>query len=199
VSDGGVATVSENLRLQQVYATLADRIGYRRDTALDLAGAAADLGAVAGRQDPDRAGKRRARPTSSWADRLQPGQRPSGEWRVQLDRLQNEVPPVSYEAARQVTGELGAPPEELYASFSPRPRPSRCITPSWPTVPRWPSRCSGPAWTGRCTPTWGGPADGALRRVPRRDCQKARHPAGLAGHLGGAGLPQRTAVLARPG
>jgi hypothetical protein len=41
---------------------------------------------------------------------------------VQLDRLQNEVPPVPYEAARQViTGELGVPPEELYASFSPQP------------------------------------------------------------------------------
>jgi hypothetical protein len=72
VSDGGVATVSENLRLQLVYAMLvnfgsaepADRIGYRRahaaDAALDLAGAAADPGAVAGRQDPDHAGKPRA-------------------------------------------------------------------------------------------------------------------------------------------
>ena len=44
------------------------------------------------------------------------------DWRTQLDLLQNEVPPVPYEMARQVvTGELGAPPEGLYASFSPRP------------------------------------------------------------------------------
>jgi ubiquinone biosynthesis protein len=52
------------------------------------------------------------------------------ERRLQLDRLQNEVRPVPYEAARQViTGELGAPPEnelgappeKLYASFSLRP------------------------------------------------------------------------------
>jgi predicted unusual protein kinase regulating ubiquinone biosynthesis (AarF/ABC1/UbiB family) len=34
--------------------------------------------------------------------------------------LQNEVPPVPYEAARQViTGELEAPPEELYAVLFP--------------------------------------------------------------------------------
>jgi hypothetical protein len=33
---------------------------------------------------------------------------------VRPDRQQNEVLPVPYEAARQViTGELGAPPEEL--------------------------------------------------------------------------------------
>ena len=44
------------------------------------------------------------------------------EWRVQLDRLQNEVPPVSYAVAREViTSELGAPPEALFATFSETP------------------------------------------------------------------------------
>lgn len=43
------------------------------------------------------------------------------DWRRELDRLQNEVPPVPYERARQVViDELGAPPEELYAQFSPK-------------------------------------------------------------------------------
>ncbi len=44
------------------------------------------------------------------------------DWRVELDRLQNDVPPVPYAAARQVIiDELGAPPEELYATFNPKP------------------------------------------------------------------------------
>lgn len=44
------------------------------------------------------------------------------DWRRELDRLQSEVPPVPYEAARQVVvDELGAPPEELYATFSREP------------------------------------------------------------------------------
>ena len=41
------------------------------------------------------------------------------DWRHELDRLQNEVPAVPYETARQVViDELGAPPEELFAWFS---------------------------------------------------------------------------------
>ena len=44
------------------------------------------------------------------------------EWKVELDRLQSEVPPVPYEMARQVIiDELGAPPEDLYAWFDTRP------------------------------------------------------------------------------
>src|SRR5664279_3772153 len=44
------------------------------------------------------------------------------DWRVQLDLLQNEVPPAPYAAIRDViVAELGAPPEELYASFDQRP------------------------------------------------------------------------------
>lgn len=44
------------------------------------------------------------------------------DWKVELDRLQNEVPTFPYETARQIIiDELGAPPEELYAEFSPHP------------------------------------------------------------------------------
>ncbi|MGB9375262.1 MAG: AarF/UbiB family protein [Jiangellales bacterium] len=44
------------------------------------------------------------------------------EWKVELDRLQSEVPPVPYDVARQVIiDELGAPPEDLYAWFSTEP------------------------------------------------------------------------------
>jgi ubiquinone biosynthesis protein len=44
------------------------------------------------------------------------------DWQVELDRLQNEVPTFPYEVARDIiTSELGAPPEELFAEFSPIP------------------------------------------------------------------------------
>jgi ubiquinone biosynthesis protein len=44
------------------------------------------------------------------------------EWGVELDRLQNEVPTFPYEVAREIiTAELGAPPEQLFAEFSPVP------------------------------------------------------------------------------
>lgn len=44
------------------------------------------------------------------------------EWKVELDRLQSEVPPVPYEMARQVIiDELGSAPEDLYAWFDTRP------------------------------------------------------------------------------
>jgi ubiquinone biosynthesis protein len=41
-------------------------------------------------------------------------------WTAELARLQSDVPPVSYEQAREVIiSELGKPPEELYATFDP--------------------------------------------------------------------------------
>ena len=44
------------------------------------------------------------------------------EWARELERLQNEVPPAPYESVRRtIVSELGAPPEELYAEFSPKP------------------------------------------------------------------------------
>jgi hypothetical protein len=92
------------------------------------------------------------------------------EWRMQLDRLQNEVPPVP---TRRRGGSSPASWGRRRRSCTrpsprgrwPRPRSGRCITPSWPTAPRWPSRCSGPAWTGRFTETWGWP--GLMSRYDR--------------------------------
>ena len=44
------------------------------------------------------------------------------DWKVELDKLQNEVSPVPYDEIRQaIVDELGAPPEELYAEFSEAP------------------------------------------------------------------------------
>jgi ubiquinone biosynthesis protein len=44
------------------------------------------------------------------------------EWKVELDRLQNEVPTFPFDTARQIIeSELGAPLEELYAEVSPTP------------------------------------------------------------------------------
>jgi len=44
------------------------------------------------------------------------------DWKVELDKLQNEVSPVPYDEIRQaIVDELGAPPEELYAEFSQAP------------------------------------------------------------------------------
>ena len=44
------------------------------------------------------------------------------DWKIELDRLQNEVPPVPYEDIREaIIEELGAPPEELYATFDEKP------------------------------------------------------------------------------
>ena len=44
------------------------------------------------------------------------------EWEVELEKLQSEVPPFPLEQVREtIIEELGAPPEELYATFNPVP------------------------------------------------------------------------------
>jgi ubiquinone biosynthesis protein len=44
------------------------------------------------------------------------------EWRIELDKLQNDVPAAPFELTREVLeSELGAPIEELYASFEHKP------------------------------------------------------------------------------
>ncbi len=44
------------------------------------------------------------------------------EWEVELDKLQSNVPPFPLEQVREtIIEELGAPPEELYATFNPVP------------------------------------------------------------------------------
>jgi ubiquinone biosynthesis protein len=134
VSDGGFATVNEDLRLQQVYATLINFGGAELADRIRVGGFARRMqhwiykvpGPVPALSP---AVKTRVMLESLGPTYVKLGQIVSSQastlpddWRVQLDRLQNEVPPVPYQAARQVIiGDLGAPPEELYASFSPRP------------------------------------------------------------------------------
>jgi ubiquinone biosynthesis protein len=134
MSDGGFATVNENLRLQQVYATLVNFGGAEMVDRIGLGGVTRRMQGWIYRVPQlvpalSPAAKTRIMLESLGPTYVKLGQIISSqasalpdEWRVQLDLLQNEVPPVPYEAARQViTGELGAPPEELYASFTPRP------------------------------------------------------------------------------
>ena len=128
-----VDAVQENLRIQQIYSSL---LNFAASTAIDRT----PLGGPRRRMQrwiyrvpaplPDLSNAVRTRvliehlgPTyvklgqivSSQANVL------PDEWRIELDRLQNEVQPVSYEQVRQVIiDELGAPPEELYAHFEKR-------------------------------------------------------------------------------
>ncbi|MFN2137085.1 MAG: ABC1 kinase family protein, partial [Candidatus Promineifilaceae bacterium] len=53
---------------------------------------------------------------SSRAENLPP------EWQAELDKLQSNVPPFSYDSVRKIIiAELGAPPEQLFATFSREP------------------------------------------------------------------------------
>jgi ubiquinone biosynthesis protein len=131
---GSLDTVNENLRIQQVYSTL---LNFGASGLIDRS----PLGG------PRRAMQRwiyqlpepveplsPAVSTRILMEKLGPtyvklGQIVSSqanvlpdEWRTELDKLQNEVPPFPYEQVREViTDELGAPPEELYAEFDPKP------------------------------------------------------------------------------
>jgi ubiquinone biosynthesis protein len=131
---GGLETFNENRRLQQIYGSV-----------LHFAGDALVDRTVAGRprrrlqqwiyqldEVPPRLST--AQRTRIMLEGLGPtyvklGQIVSSQastlpddWRRELDKLQSEVPPVPFEVARQVViDELGAPPEELYASFAREP------------------------------------------------------------------------------
>jgi len=134
MSNAGFATVNENLRLQQVYATLLNFGGAEFVDRIGLGGVTRGMQRWIHRVPGpvpvlSPTVKTRVMLESLGPTYVKLGQIVSSqasalpdEWRVQLDLLQNEVPPVPYEVARQVIiGELGAPPEELYASFSPQP------------------------------------------------------------------------------
>ena len=131
---GGLGHIGESVRLQQVYSAL---VQYGADTVVDPS--------VAG------AWRRRMQrwvyhlpepiPQLSAATRtrilledlgptyVKLGQIVSSQvnvlpddWKVELDRLQNEVPTFPFRTVRQIIeAELGAPDEELYAQVSPTP------------------------------------------------------------------------------
>jgi ubiquinone biosynthesis protein len=130
----GVATFHENRRLQEIYGTVLQFVA---DTAVDRTRFGAprrrlqqwiyDLDAP-----PDALTlPERTRllleglgPTYVKLGQIVSSQASTlpDDWRRELDRLQNEVPAVPLDVARQVVvDELGAPPEQLYASFDSTP------------------------------------------------------------------------------
>ncbi len=134
MSGGSFDAVNENLRLQQVYTTM---VNYGASAVVDRS----PVGGISRRMQqwvyqtqepiPRLSDAVRTRimleglgPTYVKLGQIVSSQSSNlpDDWRVELDRLQNDVPPVPYEAARQVIiDELGAPPEDLYATFNPKP------------------------------------------------------------------------------
>ncbi len=123
----------ENLRLQQVYNTLL-RYGY--DAALNSSDVVGGFRHAMqtwawrlpkGWEEPDTAVKLRLMLEELGPTYVKIGQIVSSqasvlpiEWATELARLQDAVPPFPSDQVRQrIIEELGAPPEELYASFEP--------------------------------------------------------------------------------
>ena len=130
----GLETVHENLRLQQVYGTL---VHFAAESFVDssvLGGPRRRLQRWVYRlpqTPPQLPVPVRTRllleglgPTYVKLGQIVSSQASAlpDDWRHELDRLQNEVPAVPYDVAREVVvQELGAPPEELFASISRTP------------------------------------------------------------------------------
>ncbi len=127
--------VREDLRLQQVYNTLM-RYGY--DAALNrselVGGFRHAMQTWAWRlpkgwEEPSTAVKLRLMLEELGPTYVKIGQIVSSQasvlpvdWATELTRLQDDVPPFpSDQVRRRIIEELGAPPEELYAAFEPRP------------------------------------------------------------------------------
>ncbi len=126
--------IGENVRLQQIYTAL---IHYASETAVDNS----IIGAPRRRMQqwifrlpepiPDLSTAQRTRillenlgPTYVKMGQIVSSQVNvlPDDWRVELDRLQNEVPTFPYEVAREIiASELGAPVEQLFAEFSATP------------------------------------------------------------------------------
>ena len=134
VSGTGLQTINESLRLRHVYSTL---VNFGASGVVDrtpLGGTRRALQRWIYRvPDPIPALSAPVR-TRVLIEQLGPtyvklGQIVSSQaavlpdpWRQQLDLLQNEVPPAPYQDIRGViVTELGAPPEDLFASFSEQP------------------------------------------------------------------------------
>lgn len=127
---GSVETFNENLRLQQIYGTV---LHFLTDWVVDRSIFGAPrrrLQRWVYRLDevpPELSTAQRTRimleglgPTYVKLGQIVSSQASTlpDDWQRELDKLQNEVPPVPYEVARQVViDELGAPPEQLYSTL----------------------------------------------------------------------------------
>lgn len=135
LSTGRRSSIIENMRMQQVYQTLwrygldmtFDRTflrGFRRSMQLRMFGLSDESG-----QELSTPAKVRMMLQELGPTYVKIGQMVSSRsdilpvvWREELSRLQSNVPPFSYTKAREIIcHELGAPPEELFASFDTTP------------------------------------------------------------------------------
>ncbi|MEO8107443.1 MAG: AarF/UbiB family protein [Actinomycetes bacterium] len=131
---GGLETIHENRRMQEIYSTL---IQFGTEALLDRTWWGTPRRAIQGwiyKTDgapPELSIAQRTRllmedlgPTYVKLGQIVSSQASTlpDDWKYELELLQNDVPPAPYELARQVViDELGAPPEELYASFNSTP------------------------------------------------------------------------------
>jgi ubiquinone biosynthesis protein len=127
--------IRENIRLQQVYNVflrygwdmLFERSGFFNDFRLgmqrwvwqlppDVAQASTPVKARLMIEELGPTYVKMGQIASSQASVIPP------EWELELERLQSEVPPFPIEQVREtIIEELGAPPEQLYATFNPVP------------------------------------------------------------------------------
>ncbi len=131
---GGLDTIHENRRMQEIYSTL---VQFGTESLLDQTWWGGPRRRIQGwifRTDGPPAELSMAQRTRLLMEDLGPtyvklGQIVSSQastlpddWKYELELLQSDVPPAPYELARQVViDELGAPPEDLYASFDTTP------------------------------------------------------------------------------
>ena len=131
---GGFDTIHENRRLQEIYSTV---LQFGTESLIDrtwLGGPRRRLQGWIYRMDQTPKELSVATRTRLLMENLGPtyvklGQIVSSQastlpddWRYELELLQSDVPAAPYEAARQVViDELGAPPEELFATFNTTP------------------------------------------------------------------------------
>ena len=76
-------------------------------------------------------------------------------YRVELAKLQDEVPPLPEHVIADVIREdLGAPPDRIFAFFDQTPLASasigQCTSHNFSMVERWSSKCASPASTNSC-------------------------------------------------
>jgi len=131
---GGIDTIHENRRLQEIYSTV---LQFGTESLIDRTWLGAPRRRLQGwiyrleTPPPELSIATRTRllmenlgPTYVKLGQIVSSQASTlpDEWRYELELLQSDVPPAPYEAARQVViDELGAPPEELFASFNTTP------------------------------------------------------------------------------